>query len=66
MVKGGDDLRQELLASQIIEQFSAIFQAWHGAAVPVWGWHVCTAFARGISRVFIDVLSLQTRLHILH
>ncbi|CAK9053305.1 unnamed protein product [Durusdinium trenchii] len=33
MVKGGDDLRQELLASQIIEQFSAIFQE---AGLPLW------------------------------
>ncbi|CAJ1355564.1 unnamed protein product [Effrenium voratum] len=33
VVKGGDDLRQELLASQIIEQFSAIFQE---AGLPLW------------------------------
>mmetsp|Transcript_71064 Transcript_71064/g.114644 ORF Transcript_71064/g.114644 Transcript_71064/m.114644 type:complete len:361 (-) Transcript_71064:72-1154(-) len=33
MVKGGDDLRQELLASQIIEQFSAI---WREAGLPLW------------------------------
>lgn len=33
MVKGGDDLRQELLASQIIEQFGAIF---HEAGLPLW------------------------------
>eukprot|EP00933_Yihiella_yeosuensis_P039120 TRINITY_DN33073_c0_g1_i1.p1 TRINITY_DN33073_c0_g1~~TRINITY_DN33073_c0_g1_i1.p1 ORF type:complete len:538 (-),score=108.36 TRINITY_DN33073_c0_g1_i1:45-1532(-) len=33
MVKGGDDLRQELLASQIIEQFSAI---WQEAGLPLW------------------------------
>jgi len=33
MVKGGDDVRQEVLASQIIEQFSAIFRE---AKLPLW------------------------------
>ncbi|CAK0821724.1 unnamed protein product, partial [Prorocentrum cordatum] len=33
LVKGGDDLRQELLASQIIEQFGAI---WGEAGLPLW------------------------------
>lgn len=33
LVKGGDDLRQELLASQIIEQFGAI---WKEAGLPLW------------------------------
>lgn len=33
LVKGGDDLRQELLASQIIEQFITIFKE---AGLPLW------------------------------
>jgi len=33
VVKGGDDLRQELLASQVIKQFSAIFKE---ARLPLW------------------------------
>lgn len=33
VVKGGDDLRQELLASQVIKQFSSIFKE---ARLPLW------------------------------
>mmetsp|Transcript_17608 Transcript_17608/g.40734 ORF Transcript_17608/g.40734 Transcript_17608/m.40734 type:complete len:875 (+) Transcript_17608:147-2771(+) len=33
VVKGGDDLRQELLASQVIKQFSAV---WKEAGLPLW------------------------------
>eukprot|EP00923_Selenidium_pygospionis_P020638 GHVN01035614.1.p1 GENE.GHVN01035614.1~~GHVN01035614.1.p1 ORF type:complete len:1239 (+),score=126.50 GHVN01035614.1:5099-8815(+) len=33
LVKGGDDLRQELLASQLVKQFKAIFD---GAKIPLW------------------------------
>ncbi|RQX68925.1 1-phosphatidylinositol 4-kinase, partial [Toxoplasma gondii CAST] len=33
LVKGGDDLRQELLASQLVRQFKAIFDE---ARLPLW------------------------------
>merc|ERR1719491_2851358 len=33
VVKGGDDLRQELLASQVIKQFSTVFKE---ARLPLW------------------------------
>lgn len=33
LVKGGDDLRQELLASQLVQQFKAIFDE---ARLPLW------------------------------
>lgn len=33
LVKGGDDLRQELLAGQLVRQFKAIFDE---ARLPLW------------------------------
>jgi len=59
LVKGGDDLRQELLASQIIKQFSRIFR---DANLPLWLKDVevlVTSANSGLIECITDALSVD-------
>uniref|UniRef100_A0A7S1S0C5 1-phosphatidylinositol 4-kinase n=1 Tax=Alexandrium catenella TaxID=2925 RepID=A0A7S1S0C5_ALECA len=59
VVKGGDDLRQELLASQVIKQFSAIFKE---AGLPLWLYEAEVLVANsssGFMECFLDTMSVN-------
>mmetsp|Transcript_23302 Transcript_23302/g.66285 ORF Transcript_23302/g.66285 Transcript_23302/m.66285 type:complete len:886 (-) Transcript_23302:64-2721(-) len=59
VVKGGDDLRQELLASQVIKQFSAIFKE---AGLPLWLYEAEVLVANsssGFMECFHDTMSVN-------
>lgn len=59
VVKGGDDLRQELLASQVIKQFSTIFRE---AGLPLWLYEAEVLVANsssGFMECFHDTMSVN-------
>jgi len=59
MVKGGDDLRQELLASQIIEQLHVIFRE---ARLPLW-LKATNVVVTGSQSGFIEFIRDSTSIH---